>query len=212
MGKLIDVSLPIYPGMPVWPGDPQLSLDLVSRMEDGENANVTRLAMSAHTGTHVDAPFHFVADGSGVDMLPLDVLIGTCQVVHIAPSVGLITAEEIRNCGINPGVKRVLFRSRNSNIWARGDNRFQQDFVALSPDAAQELVDLGVELVGIDYLSIAPFEEGVPTHRVLLENQVVVIEGLNLAEISAGMYRLMCLPVKLLGADGAPARVILETM
>jgi arylformamidase len=210
MGKIQDVSLGIHPGMPTWPGDPKLSIDLVSRMEDGENANVSRLVMSVHTGTHVDAPFHFVSNGVAVDALALDTLIGTCQVVEIDPAVGLITAEEVLSSGINNGVKRVLFKTRNSNIWARGENRFQENFVALSPDAAEAVVDMGIELVGIDYLSIAPFNEGIPTHTVLLQNDVIVIEGLNLAEISAGMYRLVCLPLKLLGADGAPARVVLE--
>ncbi|KPL77837.1 hypothetical protein ADN00_08100 [Ornatilinea apprima] len=212
MAKFYDVSLSIQPGMPVWPGDPLVSLDLISRIEDGENANVSRMSMGVHTGTHVDAPFHFVAGAATVESLALDVLIGIAQVIEIDRAVGQITADVLRGATINPGVRRVLFKTRNSDLWARGETRFQKDFVALSEDAALFLVDAGIQLVGIDYLSIAPFDAGVPTHVALLTRGVVIVEGVNLAEVPAGMYRMICLPMKLKAADGAPARMVLEAM
>jgi arylformamidase len=141
--------------------------------------------------------------------LPVSVLAGRVYVLHLADDVSLITAEVLKQAVIPPRTRRILFRTRNSNWWAAGDNTFHKDFVALSIDGAQYLVRLGIRLVGIDYLSIAPFTDGAPTHRMLLGNNVVVVEGLDLSQVTQGRYTLSCLPLKLLGADGAPARAIL---
>ncbi len=208
--RTYDISLTLSPHLPVWPGEPGIKLHRIKSMEHGDAANVTAVEMGAHCGTHVDAPFHFLGgDAATVDCLPVSVLAGRVYVLHLADDVSLITAEVLKQAVIPPRTRRILFRTRNSNWWAAGDNTFHKDFVALSIDGAQYLVRLGIRLVGIDYLSIAPFTDGAPTHRMLLGNNVVVVEGLDLSQVTQGRYTLSCLPLKLLGADGAPARAIL---
>jgi arylformamidase len=206
--KTYDISIPITPDMPVWPGDPAVSLERVSKIEDGQNANVTHTSLSAHTGTHVDAPYHFLQAGDTLEKVPLKVLMGRVYVLHL-PDIDLITADILRQAGIPPRTRRLLFKTRNSETWARGEKEFQTDFVALAPDAAQYLVDRGIKLVGIDYLSIAPFRESRPTHEILLRAGIVILEGVDLSEVSEGRYTLYCLPLNLQGVDGAPARAIL---
>ena len=207
--EIIDISLTVRSGMVVWPGDPQVKLERVSKIEEGEHANVSRLEMSVHTGTHLDAPYHFVNGAKTIENLPLDVLVGPAQVVHLPDEVDLITARVIKSAGIKNGTTRVLFETRNSAYWLKPVQTFEKDFVAVSPDGAEALVSMGIRLVGIDYLSIAPFNEGVPTHQILLKNEMVVLEGVNLNGVPAGSYTLICLPPKLGGSDGSPARAIL---
>lgn len=207
--KINDVTLTIREGLPVWPGEPEVTLHRVKKLEEGANANVTYMAFAVHTGTHVDAPCHFLADEEGVDKLPLDVLVGEVTVVEMPDSVDQITAKEVSASGLVAGTERVLFKTRNSNYWIEGVDTFQTGFVGITEDGAQALVDLGVKLVGIDYLSIAPFKMSRPTHLVMLKARMVVIEGLDLSSIKSGKYTLFCLPLKLANADGAPARVIL---
>ena len=210
MAKIYDVSIPIVPGnMPIWPGDPEPVVERFLKMEDGNDANVTRMAGCVHLGTHVDAPRHFVADGVTVESLPLDVLIGDAHVLDFTAWEGHITAEALRTVGIPAGATRLLFKTRNSRWWATGDAAFHTDFVALTDDAAAYLVARGVQLVGIDYLSIAPYDAPVPTHRTLLGAGVAVIETLDLSQVPAGCYTLYCLPLKLVGSEGAPARTVL---
>jgi arylformamidase len=208
--RTYDISLTLHPDLPVWPGDPHIKFIRRSKMEDGDQVNVTQLEIGAHVGTHVDAPFHFLGgDSHTVERLPLSLLTGRAYVLHLPDDVDQITAQVLKNVNIPPRTRRILFRTRNSQYWATGNNEFQKDFVAVSPDGARFLVEHGVRLVGIDYLSIAPFDDGETTHRVLLENGVVVVEGLNLSEVAQGRYTLYCLPIKLEGSDGAPARAIL---
>lgn len=205
-----DISLTISREMPVWPGDPSVVLERIGKIEDGDNSNVTRMEMSAHTGTHVDSPFHFLGgETATVDTLPLRILTGRAYVLHLPDEVDQITAEVLENADIPPRTRRLLFRTRNSHYWARGETEFQTGFVGLAADGAQFLVDRGVRLVGIDYLSIAPYKESRPTHEILLKAGMIVVEGLNLSEVSQGRYSLYCLPLKLAGSDGAPARAIL---
>jgi arylformamidase len=206
--KIYDITVPISPAMPVWPGDPAVQINPVSKIEAGDNANVSHLSLSSHTGTHVDAPYHFLQEGVTLDQVPLGIFVGPAVVVTI-PGVNLITAKDLEELGIPAGTNRLLIKTRNSELWERGETRFQTDFVALSPDAAQFLVDNGVKLVGIDYLSIAPFKQSRPTHEILLGAEVVILEGVDLSAVSPGHYTLYCLPLKLAGADGAPARAIL---
>ena len=206
--KTYDISLPITPDMPVWPGDPAVSVQRVSKIEDGDGANVTHVSMSAHTGTHVDAPFHFLEGGKTLDDVPLNLMMGRAYVLHL-PDIDLITADVLTQADIPPRTRRVLFKTRNSDYWARGEKEFQTDFVALSADGAEYLVDRGVKLVGIDYLSIAPYEASKPTHEILLKADILILEGLNLSEVSQGRYTFYCLPLNLQGVDGAPARAIL---
>ena len=205
--KYYDISVPITPDLPVWPGDPSVKLTPASQIAAGDTANVTHLAMSAHTGTHVDAPYHFLEEGTTLEKVPLETMIGPAYVLYL-PEVERITAADLEAAAIPEGTTRLLFKTRNSEIWRR-ETAFQTEFVALTPDAAQFLVDRGVQLVGIDYLSIAPFDEGRPTHEILLGAGMLIIEGLDLSTVPPGNYTLYCLPLNLQGVDGAPARVIL---
>jgi len=209
MSVIYDVSLTISNGMTVWPGDPGVHVERTLRMEDGAPANVSTIQMGTHTGTHVDAPFHFVPDGKPVDTLPLDILTGPAVVCHL-PDAEAIDVTQVQSLDLPAGTQRLLFKTRNSRWWEEGVREFQRDFVALTPDAARWVVDRGIRLVGVDYLSVQRFHDHRPTtHVTLLRAGVVIIEGLNLSKVPAGEYNLYCLPLKLLGADGAPSRAIL---
>jgi arylformamidase len=207
--KFYDVSLTISNDLPTWPGDPVVNLRRIHDMANGDSVTLSQLDFGVHTGTHVDAPVHFVPGGSGVDTLSLDTLIGMCEVRRVPDKVKTISAEILETLQIPFGTTRVLFRTSNSAIWARGENKFQTDFVAIDQSGAEWIVAHGIKLVGVDYLSVGPFKNGIPTHNVLLGAGVIPIEGLNLSEIEPGEYLLYCLPLKLKGADGAPARVVL---
>ncbi len=207
--KIFDISLTISPSMPVWPGDPSIELEQIESMDQGAHANVSHLSAGVHIGTHVDAPHHFMNDGRTIEQLPLDVLAGPCYVIQLPDGVEAITAEALDGMSLPKDVKRVLFGTSNSRFWSRGETKFQEDFVAVTEDGAQWLVDQGLQLVGVDYLSVAPYRDSVPTHRVLLQAGVIVVEGLDLSAVPRGFYDLYCLPLKLLGAEGAPARAIL---
>jgi arylformamidase len=206
--RTYDISLTISPELPTWPGDPGVELERVEKIEDGSNANVSRVDMGVHTGTHVDAPFHFLQDGITVDKLDLSLLAGRAYVLHL-PDVDLITASVLEDAQIPPRTRRVLFKTRNSDYWAGSDPDFQTEFVGLSEDGAEYLVRRGVKLVGVDYLSVAPFHQSRPTHEKLLSAGVVIVEGLDLSKVSQGRYTIYCLPLKLANSDGAPARAIL---
>jgi arylformamidase len=205
--RIYDVTSPISPELPVWPGDPPVSLARVKRMEAGAKSNLSHLACSAHAGTHVDAPLHFIADGADVTSLPLDILVGPAQVVAL-PDVDAITASALERFDLK-GVSRLLFKTRNSGLM---HTRFTKDFVALTTDAAQWVVERGVRLVGVDYLSVEGFGGDGSVHRALLGAGVIVIEGLDLSDVPPGDYVLHCLPLKLADSEGAPARVILTAL
>jgi len=207
--RIYDITVTITPDLPVWPGDPKVVLERVARIEDGANANVSRVAISAHTGTHVDAPYHFLPDGSKVEAMPLEILTGPALVVQIGEDIPVLSREVLEKTDLPPGAARILFKTRNSRYWAQFPKEFKTDFVGITKDGAEYLVGKGVQLVGIDYLSIAPYKQSRPTHEVLLGAGMVVIEGLDLSEVEPGSYLLYCLPLKLGGADGAPARTIL---
>lgn len=208
--RTYDISLSISPEMPVWPGDPKVKVERIQKIEDGSDANVTYMSMTAHIGTHVDAPYHFLGgDAQTIDQLPLNQLTGRAYVLHLPDEVDVITSEILQSSEIPPRTRRLLFKTRNSTLWANQVNEFDKDFVAISADGAQYLVDRGVKLVGVDYLSVAPFDDGAPTHKILLQAGVIVVEGLNLTEVTQGRYTLYCLPLKIAGADGSPARAIL---
>jgi len=206
--QIHDVTLPISQTMVVWPDDPPVTLERVSDVADGDLATLSRVEMGVHTGTHVDAPKHFIPGGTGVEAMALDPLVGPALVVEVR-EVDLITADLLAELAIPLDAERVLFRTRNSSLWAEDDPAFHKDFVAISEDAARWLIERGLQLVGIDYLSVAPFDRPEPTHQALLRANVVVLEGLDLSEVGQGMYMLVCLPLKIAGADGAPARVVL---
>ncbi len=205
--RLLDVSVPLAAGMPAYPGNPEFELQPVKRVAEGASSNVSRLVMGTHTGTHVDAPKHFFDDGAGVDRLALDLLIGRARVIGIGRRGG-IGAGDLSHAGLREDV-RVLLRTPNSALWQGGG--FREDYTHLTEDGARYLVAQGVKVVGIDYLSVEQFKKpGAPAHRALLSEGVVIIEGLNLAEAEPGMYDMVCLPLRIAGADGAPARVVLK--
>ncbi len=207
--KIYDISLTVSPSLPVWPGDPPVMLEQIDSMDRGADCNTSRLTASVHSGTHVDAPHHFLNDGRTVEQLPLDVLTGPCYVMQLPDDVETITANTLDGMALPAGTIRILFGTRNSRYWAHGETTFQENFVAITEDGAHWLVEHGIRLVGVDYLSVAPFADSAPTHKVLLRNGVVILEGLDLSSAPRGFYDLYCLPLKLLDADGSPARAIL---
>ncbi len=206
--RIYDISLGISSALPTWPGDPKIHLEQVSKISEGHASNITKIEMSAHTGTHIDAPYHFIESGMTVDQIPLKVLTGRVYVLHL-PDISIITADILKETTLPPRTRRILFKTRNSDNWVKDNAEFEKDFVALSPDGAQYLVDRNICLVGIDYLSVAPFLDPTPTHEILLKAGVVIVEGLNLSKIKQGRYSFYCLPLKITGAEGAPARAIL---
>jgi arylformamidase len=207
--KIHDITLSISPQIPVWPGDPAVVLEQVSSMDAGAHDNVSRLACGVHTGTHVDAPHHFLNDHRTVESLSLDILVGPAHVVQIPEDVTVVTADVLEKAGIPAGMTRLLLKTRNSNLWRQGEMEFFPGFVGISADGADWLVKHAVKLIGIDYLSVAPYHLSIPTHRTLLEVGMIIVEGLDLSAVAPGDYTLYCLPLKLVGSDGAPARVIL---
>ncbi len=200
--EIIDISVPIRSGMVTYPGDPEVQLTRWASISDGSLANLTRLDFGVHSGTHVDAPVHFFDGAPAAESLPLDALVGPARVVDATAVGSKLDAAALAGLDLG-GAERVLFKTRNSDLWAR--DSFADDFVSLTEDAAQELIRRGVRLVGIDYLSIG--DEG--AHHALLGAGVVPVEGLDLRGVEPGEYRLVCAPLKLVGSDGAPARALL---
>ena len=205
--RIFDITLPIYPGMPVYEGDPEVSIRTWLSLEGGGAANVSLLRLGSHTGTHVDAPLHFRSDAPGVDRLPLDVLIGPARVYALG-AADHIDVNSLR--GVDLGAcPRVLFKTRNSA--RRREGRSSPDFVALAGDGACRLVEAGVQLVGLDGPSADPFSStDFPVHHTLLDAGIIIVEGLDLYAVPPGDYELLCLPLKIRGGDGAPARVVLR--
>ena len=207
--RTYDITLSINGDLVVWPDDPPIELYPVGKISEGSVANVSRIHMSVHTGTHVDAPYHFVDGGKTVETLDLGLLTGRAYVLHLPDEVDLITKDVIEQAGIPPRTKRVLFRTRNSHRWENSGHEFDKSYVALDKEASALLIKRGVKLIGVDYLSVAPFDDIVEPHVELLQAGIIVVEGLDLSEVSQGRYTLYCLPLKIEGVDGAPARAIL---
>jgi len=212
--RVYDVSVPLSANTPTYPGDPGIAINHWQRMADGANANVSSIDFGLHSGTHVDAPAHFIEGGAKVGSLPLDSLLGEAEVVEVAPHIKVIDKKfVVDNCAT--GSHRVLFKTRNSVFWGDTERGFHEDYVYIDPAAAHWLVESGVKLVGIDYLSVEKFNSDVfPTHLAFLSRGVVIVEGLDLRAVPGGKYELLCLPLKIAGGggDGAPARVILRTL
>lgn len=208
MPRIYDISLPVTAGGVVYPGNPPIVFEAQQALARGDGANVSSLAFGSHTATHVDAAKHFFDDGQTVDHLPLERLIGPCVVLEFGERVMSIGKADLQRHDLT-GVKRVLCKTRNSTVLQRRPE-FVKDYTYISPEGAEYLVGLGVELVGVDYLSVEQFKSGHHrTHLALLEAEVVIIEGLALADVLPGRYQLVCLPLKLAGLDGAPARAVL---
>ena len=210
--KIWDITVAFRTDLPLWPGDPPPKTTLMKSMAGGYRCNVTRLDTGVHFGTHLDAPCHFIEGGKGVDELALDVLVGRCTVAEVA-DVAEIGPAHLEALRLRPGTTRLLLKTRNSALWEKPNHEFVKDFAAITPDAARWLVDRGIRLIGIDYLSIQLFADAISTtHLVLLGAEVIIVEGLDLRAVSPGDYNLTCLPMKLEGADGAPVRAILTTI
>ena len=207
----IDITVPMHDGMVHWPGDPECKISLFVSIPGGAPCNVTQLSLSAHTGTHMDAPRHFVAKGATMETMPLDAVLGRCRVIELKHKTA-ITVEELKPHKLKRG-ERVLFKTRNSiKSWRMAKtSTFDEDFIYIPAPTAQYLVDIGVMTVGVDYLSVGGYKkDGVECHQIMLGAEIWIIEGLNLAKVKPGKYELICLPLKILGADGAPARAVLR--
>lgn len=210
--KIYDITFPISGRTPVYEGDPNVKIEVAASIAAGDAANVTSLCFGAHTATHVDAPNHFIDGTRRVHELDLEKLIGSCRVVKIEDDVVEIKPEHLGNLG---GVERVLFKTRNSAFWNAPEKGFRRDFTYISPEAARRLADAAIKLVGIDYLSVEKFgSEDFATHITLLEREIVIVEGLDLREVPAGDYEIICLPLKIISetGDGAPARTVLRAL
>lgn len=212
--RIYDISVAIAPGeTPTYPGDPGIEVGAWSSIARGDHANVSVLHFGAHTGTHIDAPSHFIEGAPGISSLPLDALVGEARVVEIPADADAVDESHVRPESIQ-GATRVLFKTRNSAFWEDPRGQFREDFAYIEPAAARALVAAGVRLVGIDYLSVEKFSsEEFETHLALLSAGVVIVEGLDLRAVGSGLYELCCLPLKLAAGsgDGAPARAVLRT-
>jgi len=207
VSRIYDISVPIRPGGIVYPGNPEIDITLQQAVAKGAGANVSAIRFGSHTGTHADASRHFFDDGQPVDQIPLDRLIGPALLVSFPDDVRAVGAAELKAHDLR-GRKRILLRTRNSALLSQ--KQFAPDYTYLAPDGAEYLVDKGIELVGIDYLSIEQFHSGHHrTHRTLLAKSVVILEGLDLSVPPPGEYQLICLPLRIEGCDGAPARAVL---
>ena len=203
--QLIDITLPIRPGMVVYPGDPAIHLERSSSIAAGDPANISRLDFGVHTGTHIDAPSHFIDGAAGAEAVPLEALVGPAVVVDATSLEEDIDEAALETLDLPDGAERLIFKTRNSELWT--SDTFSHDFIRFVESGARRIVSMGVRLVGIDYLSIGDEQ----AHHVLLGADVVPVEGLDLREVTPGAYGLICMPMKIAGSDGAPARVVLST-
>lgn len=211
--QIYDVSVPLSSTTPTYPGDPGIEIKQWLSLANGGAANVSLINFGVHSGTHVDAPAHFIERGAKIDSLPLEVLIGEAEVVEVANDIRVIDESfVVANC--SGGSERILFKTRNSAFWNDKSQEFREDYTYIEPAAARRLAESGIKLVGIDYLSVEQFKsEHFETHRALLSRGVVIVEGLDLRVVPAGFYEIICLPLKIAegSGDGAPARVVLRT-
>ncbi len=205
--KFFDVTVPLSPGVPSYPDNPPFALEPLKRIAQGGPCNLSALHMSAHAGTHVDAPCHFIDGTPGIESLSLDLLMGRARVVHVPVRKG-IDADQLASLDLSDDL-RLLLKTHNSALWLSG--RFSTEYAHLTESAARLLVDRGIKVVGIDYLSIEQFgSASAPAHKILLGAGLIVIEGLNLLDVEPGIYDMYCLPLPIVGGDGAPARVVLR--
>jgi arylformamidase len=206
---LIDVTLRVHPDMHAWPGDPKIEFIQAQAIARGDDCNLSMLSLGAHSGTHVDAPLHFIDGGGAVEALSIETMVGPCRVVRIEGSAN-ISREDVVAAGVQPG-ERILFKTANSGRLS--GSGFLMDFVGVGPEAAELLAEIRPSLIGIDYLSIAPIDSDNPiVHRRLLGAGIILVEGLDLSAVLPGDYELICAPLLLAGLEGAPARVFLRPL
>lgn len=208
MTRIFDITLPLRSDLPVYPGEPGPRREDLARLDRGDPANVSSLFLGLHTGTHLDAPIHFLPGGAGIDEVPLDALMGPARVIEIQGDQAINGAALVAAGA--PGAERILCKTRNSVLWSESPTEFRRDYLGLAADGAEWLIAHGVQAIGIDYLSIEGFDApGHPVHHALLGAGVAIIEGLDLRDVPPGDYFLVCLPLRLPGADGSPARAVL---
>ena len=210
--KIFDISVSITPSTPVWPGDPNVNLKTIGAIQDGDSVNITEIQMCVHTGTHIDAPSHYINTGATIDQIPIEKLIGKAAVIEMDTQVDVITESILVNhpqWEVIQSVKKVLFKTRNSAFWQSESLDFRQDYVGIDTSGAQVLANLDLDLIGVDYLSISTFHDSERPHLILLSKDIVLLEGIDLSAVQPGIYNLFCLPINILGCEGAPARVIL---
>ncbi len=207
MKKIHDISKPLSIDTTTWPGDPEISLENILKISSGDACNLTKICMSAHAGTHIDAPSHFISDGKTLDLMPLEIFIGECLVCEYIGD-NEIDINYIEKINLN-GIERILFKTKNSHN--RNKKKFDENFISLSDKTALYLIEKKIKLIGIDYLSIEKFhaEKGNPVHMNLLSNNIAILENINLADINPGIYELICLPIFFKGIEAAPARAVL---
>jgi arylformamidase len=206
---ILDISLPLNSKLPAWPGSIGVKVRQKKSIKSGDPANVSELECDLHSGTHVDAPYHFFEDGKTVAELSLDTMVGPVYVADL-PHYKTITPKELVSINLPQDTERLLLRTRNSKFWQANVMDFRKDYTALTAEAAKWIVDRGLKLIGIDYLSIQRFNDKLITHKILLKNNVTILEGLNLTGVMPGKYELLCLPIRLTGTEGAPARAVLR--
>lgn len=207
--SIIDISVPLRKGMPLWPGSAGINLQRINSLQNGDKTNDSVLTSDVHAGTHVEVPLHYIEGRESIDQLSLGILCGPVIVADLT-SVGIITGSCLEALDLSSSVERLIFKTTNSDLW--GMNEFTPEYVALSEDGAEWIIDRGIKLVGIDYLSIAPYSNSRPVHHILLQAGVTILEGINLSRVLPGQYELICLPLKLMNAEAAPARAILRPL
>jgi len=210
--RIYDISIPISPSMAVWPGDPPVKISQLSSIKQGDDSNTSQLSLCVHTGTHIDAPKHFLQGSESIDKLPLEKLMGEVLVMQLMNDVDVIDDKSLKS---HPKLddllhcSKVLFKTRNSQNWENNQNKFTDKYVGLNTSAAAFLAELNLDLIGVDYLSIATYDDSEKPHKILLNKEIVLLEGINLHDVHPGIYNLFCLPLPIVDCDGAPARVIL---
>lgn len=207
--KIFDITIPLSSQTPVWAGEESVSITEIERIANGDEYNVSGFSMGAHAGTHIDAPYHVDGHGKTVDQIPVEQFIGKAQIIQIADEIESITSQVLQSCQIEEDIHALIFKTGNSKFWKQKPVQFRDDFTALDSSAAEWIAEREIKVVGIDWFSISTMDDLFEPHKILLESGIVIIENLDLSEIQAGIYMLFCLPLKLVGTDGAPARAIL---
>ena len=208
--EIIDISIPLSKKLPVWPNGFGINISSLATIGNNSDANVSRLDIDVHSGTHIDAPLHFIENGKTTNEINLDRLIGDCFLVELPKNLLTIQRTDLENLNIPNNTTRLLLKTYNSfnNLW---DNQtFDKEFCAISADAAEWLVEQKIDLIGIDYCSIQKFYDPPVTHQIILNNNIIILEGLDLRNVGGGMYKLTCLPISILGIEGVPVRAILK--
>jgi len=211
--KIYDISIPISNEMIVWPGDPPVNIRTISSIAKGDDANVSLVQMSVHTGTHIDAPKHFLESGQTTDQIPISQFSGKTLVLEIDPNEELITSSVLTrhpDWDLVKQSKKVLFKTKNSSLWQTQPHLFFRNYVGIDKSGAETLAELDLELIGVDYLSIAPFSDTTQPHNILLSKGIILLEGIDLSDVPPGFYEMICLPLSFSGVEGAPARAILK--